>query len=297
MKRSMFLFAIYAFVFMPHLARAADDSLSIQAMTYNIRYNNPDDGINAWPNRSHRVAEMIGTRYHADFAGLQEAKYDQIQDLEKALPDYGWFGAARDDGDKAGEFCPIFYRKDRFELLKQNTFWLSETPDAAGSKSWNSDCVRIVTWGQFRDKKSGKIFYHFNTHFDHRSELARVESAKLISKKAVEIAGDSPAFLTGDFNTQEKSQPYSIIVGKESIGDFRSSFQDARYLLKEGKHEGPTSTFTMEGWTKYGAPETKIDFIFILKGFAVLRHRVLDDQFDGRFPSDHLPVLAEIELQ
>jgi len=293
----MFSLSILVFVLAPCALQAADESLAIQVMTYNIRNNNPEDGINAWPNRSHHVAEMIGTRCHADFAGLQEVKYDQVQDLEKDLPDYGWFGVARDDGDKKGEFCPIYYRKERFELLKQNTFWLSETPEVAGSTSWNAACVRIVTWGQFRDKKTGKIFYHFNTHFDHRSELARVESAKLISKKAVEIAGDSPAFLTGDFNSYEKSRTYAIITGKESIGDFRSSFQDARYLLKNGKHEGPTSTFTLEGWTKYGAPETKIDFIYILKGFDVLRHRVLDDQFDGRFPSDHLPVLAEIELQ
>lgn len=277
-------------------AAGSEKNESIDVMTYNIRYNNPGDGINAWPNRKDRVAEMIGARYHADLAGLQEALKEQIDDLAQRLPDYAWFGVGREDGKEKSEYTPIFYRKDRFELLEQDTFWLSETPDVAGSKSWDSSLMRIVTWGKFQDKNTGIQFYYFNTHFDHRGQVARVESAKLIWKKISEITGELPAVLTGDFNLRENNPAYVILTGKEPVGDSSSDLKDARYLSKKG-HEGPTSTFVSgEGWTQYGPPESKIDFIFVRNGFTVNRHRVLDDQFDGRFPSDHLPVLAEIQI-
>ncbi len=275
---------------------SAEENQPIRVMSFNIRYNNPGDGINAWPHRKNHVAEMIGKRYQADLAGLQEALKGQIDDLVKQLPDYEWFGVGREDGKEAGEYTPIFYRKDRFDLLQQDTFWLSETPDVAGSKSWDSSLMRIVTWGKFKDKKNGKLFYYFNTHFDHRGRQARVESAKLVWKKIAAITGKTPAVLTGDFNVRENSMPYAILTGKETAGDSLSDLKDARYLSIKA-HEGPTSTVSSgAGWTKYGPPGSKIDFIFVRNGFLVASHRVLDDRFDNRFPSDHLPVLAEIGL-
>lgn len=271
---------------------AADES-AIRVMSFNIRYNNPGDGINAWPNRKDKVADMIGKRHQADLAGLQEAQRDQIDDLVERLPEYAWFGVGRDDGKDAGEFTPIFYRKDRFDLLEQETFWLSETPDMPGSKSWDTAITRIATWGKFRDKKSGKEFYYINTHFDHRGNQARTESAKLIVKKIGEIFGETPTVLTGDFNVRETSDAYEVLAGKQEANGTTSILKDARYASKTG-HQGPTSTFT--NWEEYGPPETKIDFIFVQNGFEVLSHKVLDDRYDNRFPSDHLPVLAEIQF-
>jgi len=269
------------------------DQQSIQVMTFNIRYNNPNDGVNAWPNRKDAVAELIGSRYHVDFAGLQEALKDQCADLEQQLPDYAWIGVGRDDGKEAGEFCPIFYRKERFELLDHATFWLSETPEVPGKKGWDAACNRVVTWGKFKDRQTQKEFYHFNTHFDHRGETARQESAKLIRRRVSEIAGKTPAIITGDFNMGENSTPYAVLTGKKPVDDGRPDLRDARYASIHG-HEGPTSTFS--NWTEIGEPETKIDYIFLYGDIRVLRHRVLTDRIEDRFLSDHLPVLVEIEI-
>ncbi len=267
---------------------------SIRVMTFNIRYNNPDDGVNAWPNRKDRVAEMIGARYEAGLAGLQEVKKDQLDDLIERLPEYDCTGVGRDDGKTGGEYTPIFYRKDRFQYLGGNTFWLSETPDVIASKSWDTSLTRIATWARFKDRKTGKIFYMFNTHFDHRGQQARKESAKLIWKKITEIAGSTPVVLTGDFNCRESSQPYAVLTGKLPIGNGTfSGLTDARYVSNT-PHEGPTSTFT--NWKEHGPPETKIDFIFIGNQIRVWTHKILPDKFGEYYPSDHLPVLADVSL-
>jgi len=265
----------------------------IQVMSFNIRYNNPDDGINAWPLRKDHVAEMIGKRYSVDLVGLQEVLKDQLDDLAERLPEHAWIGVGRDDGKEAGEFCPIFYRKDRLELLENGTFWLSETPDIPGKMGWDAACNRIVTWGKFSDRKDGRQIYHFNTHFDHRGNQARLESAKLLWQKISTITENVPTVVTGDFNTRESSLPYGILTGKESVAGTDSDLKDARYISVSG-HDGPTSTTT--NWNEYGPPETKIDYIFVRNGITVLKHRVLTDRFDDRYPSDHLPVLTEIRL-
>lgn len=274
---------------------AEPDGTVLRVMTYNIRYNNPGDGVNAWPNRKDHVAEMIGTKAHADLAGLQEALREQIGDLAARLPGYAWFGVGRDDGKEKGEHTPIFYRQERFELLDHNTFWLSETPEVPGSKSWDAAITRIVTWGKFKEKASGVEFYYFNTHFDHIGRQARTESARLIWKKIQSLTQGAPVFLTGDFNVTEKSEAYRVLTGNTPEAAPVSDLRDARYLSQSG-HQGPTSTFVNEDWTQTREPESKIDFIFVRQGIQVLSHKVLDDQYDGRFPSDHLPVVAELKL-
>jgi hypothetical protein len=144
----------------------------IRVMSFNIRLNTPADSANAWPHRKEMVASMM--RFHrADLTGVQEALKDQMDDLTKLLPEFGWMGVGRDDGKEAGEYSAIFYLKDRFAVLEQNTFWLSESPEKPGSMGWDAACVRIVTWAKFKDKRMGKAFYHFNTHFDHIGEKAR----------------------------------------------------------------------------------------------------------------------------
>ena len=261
----------------------------LRVMSFNVRYNTPSDSANAWPYRKDLAASMIRF-HHADLAGLQEALKGQIDDLVERLPGYGWFGVGRDDGQEQGEFSAIFYRRDRFEPLEGSTFWLSEKPDSVGSKGWDAAITRIVTWGKLRDRSTGKVFFHFNTHFDHRGVQAREESASLLLTKTKEIAGTTPVFVTGDFNSRESSEPYRILT--ESAG--RESLQDARYLSVHG-HHGPTGT--MSSFKVAGTPGRKIDHIFVKNGVRVLQHGVLSETYDGRFPSDHLPVLAEVVIE
>jgi endonuclease/exonuclease/phosphatase family metal-dependent hydrolase len=260
-------------------------------MSFNIRYNNPNDGPNAWPHRRDIAAGMI--RFHrADSAGLQEAQRNQVDDLAERLPEYAWFGVGRDDGKDGGEFMAIFYPRDRLELLDDDTFWLSETPEKTGSVSWESSCPRTVTWGRFRDRETGKTFFHFNTHFDNHSAEARLESAKLLARMIEEIAGDSPAVLTGDFNCGESSPPYEILTTGDGNSD--QALADAMKVSVHG-HHGPTGTFS--GFERPGTPGHRIDFIFVKNGVKVLQHGILSDTFDRRFPSDHLPVLVEILVE
>jgi endonuclease/exonuclease/phosphatase family metal-dependent hydrolase len=272
--------------------QGADDPPALRVMSFNIRYNNPRDGENAWPHRRDWVAEIIRGR-KTDVAGLQEAQLNQIEDLQKRLPGYGWFGVGRDDGKNQGEFVPIFYRKDRFEVLEKDSFWLSETPDQPGSVGWDAAITRVVTWGKLKDKQTGRELYAFNTHFDHRGPKARKQSARLLIDRMKQIAGDAPVVLTGDFNTGVNSKPYQTLTGKSQAGE------QAKFALREAreatttKPQGPNSTWNGFSQVK---PGRRIDFIFTHGPLRVLSYRVLDEQRDGRFPSDHLPVLAELAL-
>jgi endonuclease/exonuclease/phosphatase family metal-dependent hydrolase len=150
----------------------------LRVMTFNIRYDEPRDKENAWPNRKELVASMIRF-HHADLVGLQEALKRQLDDLEKLLPEYAWVGVGRGDGKTEGEYSAILYRKIRFTYLASSTFWLSETPDVA-SMGWDAAYPRIVTWVKLKDNRTSKTFFHFNTHFDNRGVLAREESSKLL---------------------------------------------------------------------------------------------------------------------
>jgi endonuclease/exonuclease/phosphatase family metal-dependent hydrolase len=257
-------------------------------MTFNIRYDNPEDGEDGWANRKARVASMV--RFHgADVVGLQEALRNQIADLEAALPHFGWFGTGR-SAARDGEHCAVLFRRDRLEVLAESTFWLSETPEVAGSQAWDAALPRIVTWGKLRDRRTSAVFHLFNTHFDHRGETARRESARLLLRKVAEIAGPAgPVVVTGDLNTTPDSEPYRILTTGEGA---RGGLVDALHASSCPNH-GPTSS-----WNGFKAiqPGRRIDFILVRPPVAVLQHGILSDTFDGRFPSDHLPVIAEVVI-
>lgn len=256
---------------------------SLHVMSFNIRYNNSNDGYNAWPHRKEMVESMI--RFHgADLIGIQEAVQNQMDDLAKMLPDYGYLGKVREPG---GEYAAIFYRKSRLKLLDKNTFWLSETPDIM-SKGWDAALNRVASWGKFEDKKTGKVFFHLNTHFDHRGQKARRESAKLMLTQAEKINPERiPMIITGDFNMTETSEPYSIIT--DSKNNLR--YTDL-YLHTSLAAHGPGSTWS--GFQFPGVPERRIDYIFSRYQVSALKFGTLSDSWSGRFPSDHLPVLAEV---
>jgi endonuclease/exonuclease/phosphatase family metal-dependent hydrolase len=282
MTRSICLIFFFAISCIVASAQPGKET-SVRVMSFNIRYNEPRDGVNAWPNRKDKAAGVI--RFHkADLVGVQEALVGQLKDLEAALPGFAWCGVGRDDGREKGEFSAILYRKSRFKLLETKTTWLSETPLIPGSKGWGANYARVVTWAKFRDTVSKKTFFMFNTHFDHESVRAREESARILLKLTQDIPGRLPFIVTGDFNTVEDSEPYRIMTAQGTrIKDAGHSSVNPNF--------GPTSTFNAFGPLQ---PKRKIDYVFAREDMKVIEHGVLADQWDGLWASDHLPVLAEI---
>ena len=284
------LLILVAYVSTPGAPLQTNDSRYTRVMTFNIRYDEPRDNQNAWPNRKQLVASMI-LFHHADIVGVQEALKSQLVDLGQLLPEYSWVGVGRADGKDGGEFSAIFYRKTRFKSLENATFWLSETPQVA-STGWDAALPRIVTWSRLQDLQTSKTFFVFNTHFDHRGERARTESARLLLARIGQIAGELPVVVTGDFNFTESAEGYQVLTGKNANSS-RSVLRDARYI-SERQHHGPTSTFND---FKALVPGRTIDFVFVKGTIHVLQHGALSDTWDGRFPSDHIPVLAEIVIR
>ena len=263
----------------------------LKVMTFNIRLNLPSDGVNAWPNRKDMATRMIQF-YAPDIFGVQEALVGQVNDLEDRLPEYDWIGVGRDDGHEQGEFMAIYYLREKFELLDQATFWLSETPDKPG-KGWDAAWIRVVTWGHFKEKATGQTFYHFNTHLDNRGEQARQEGAKLLLTKIQGIAGSEPVFVTGDFNADPESIPYQILTHGVDKSGFK--LKDAKHISRL-PHHGPDRTFNGFDLESLKTGAGPIDYIFVQNNIEVLKHATLAETIDGFFPSDHMPVLAEIEL-
>jgi endonuclease/exonuclease/phosphatase family metal-dependent hydrolase len=257
-------------------------------MTYNIWYAKPDAGENIWENRRDGVAKAVLDQ-KADIVGMQEVLLRQLTDLENLLPGYQWVGVGRDDGKQGGEFAPIFFNQKRFNLIQSGNFWLSETPDSAGSLGWDAMCIRIVTWVQLKDKQTDMKFFVFNTHFDHEGETARTESAKLIVKKIHETAGKYPVVLTGDFNCLKDSEPYDLLM-KSTDG---MKLVDCRYSSKD-KLSGPDFSFVGSEFT--GEPGNIIDHIFISDNIKVLQSKIIENCKNGKCSSDHLPVMSIIEI-
>ena len=223
---------------------------NLRVITYNIRYNNPGDGVNAWPNRSIQVSALL--KFHqADVFGLQEALIGQIEDIHTQLPQMNWVGVGRDDGEKAGEFSPIFYNSEKFKALKNGGFWLNEATDQPGL-GWDAACNRVCTWIELKEIKTGTTFMVFNTHFDHIGMKARTESAKLILKKIEELNKKNlPVILTGDFNLTPDKEPISVITAK---------LRDSKSISKQAPY-GPEGTFNS---FKFDAPmKDRIDYVFV----------------------------------
>jgi len=274
---------LYLFLLIGTVA-AAQTPLNV--MTFNIRYNNPGDSLNAWPYRKDKVAGTV-LFYEAQLLGVQEALYDQITDLQERLPQYKHIGVGRDDGKTKGEFSAIFYDTTRLQLLQSETFWLSTTPDVPGSKGWDAAITRIVTWGKFLDKKTKQVFIHFNTHFDHRGTVARRESAHLLLKQVAAIAGKTPAVITGDFNAMPTDEPIQVIMNNSDP----LHLTDSKAVSKT-PHFGPDGTFN--GFKNAERGDEPIDYIFLKGNFSVLRHASLSNTWKGHFASDHFAVFSRI---
>ena len=260
---------------------------AVRVMSFNIRYDNPADGPNAWPHRRDWVAEII--RREAKVVGMQEVLKRQLDDLKARLPEFEFHGVGRDDGKEAGEFVPVGWLKDRFTAAEKGAFWLSPTPDVPGSKGWDAALPRVATWVRLKDKESEKSFLLVNVHFDHKGEQARRESAKLLRTWITGHANGDPVILTGDFNATPDSAAYATLTATaEGEG---ATLQDVR--LDPAKPEGPESTWN--GF-KAVAANGRIDYVFRAGPDEGLGFRTLDETRDGRFPSDHLPIVATVRL-
>jgi len=257
----------------------------LSLMTYNIRYATVNDGENQWEKRKEFLSDQLHF-YAPDIFGIQEGLEQQVKYLDENLEEYAFVGVGRDDGKTKGEYCAIFYNKQKFQLLGEHTFWLSETPDKI-SKGWDAAYERICTYAFFMDRTTGSNFWVFNTHFDHIGELAREKSAELIVQTIKEINKDEfPVFVLGDFNLNEKSK---------AIGYLSSNFNDARNISLENPF-GPFGTFT--GFKFHEPVKDRIDYIFCSKEVVVVKkYGVLTDSKNEKYPSDHFPVMIKAEIQ
>lgn len=260
----------------------------LNVMTFNIRLNAASDSLNAWPYRKDKLASQV-LFHKAELLGVQEALYDQMKDLEERLPQFNFVGGGRDDGKTKGEYSAIFYDTVRLQVLQSNTFWLSLTPEEPGSKSWDAAITRIVTWAKFKDRKTKKIFYAFNTHFDHMGKVARRESALLLLQKVKKIAANTPAVITGDFNAKPTDEPIQVIMDKNNPLHLSDSKD-----MSASPHYGPTGTFN--GFRSKETDDQPIDYIFLKGKWKVLSHATISQTWEGRFASDHFSVLAGLVL-
>lgn len=274
MKRTSILLLV---LLMFHIGKAQQNCI---VSTYNIRLDVPSDNPNHWDNRKADLASLVLFN-QVEILGVQEALHHQMQDLEVLLPNYAWTGKARDDGGQKGEYSAIFYRKDLYSFITGGTFWLSETPDKP-SKGWDAALPRVCTWAVLKQINSGRTLMIMNTHFDHVGQQARVESAKLILKKTKELNTENwPLIIMGDFNATATQEP--ILILNQAL--INTEMAATVKMISSG-------TFNAFNWNE--APKNTIDYIFINQSWQVLRHGVITQSNNQRYPSDHFPVIVEM---
>lgn len=290
------------------------DITSIHAQTlrvasYNLRYDNPKDSLDNWKYRKSDLFKLI--KFH-DFEifGTQEGLKHQLDELSEEFPDYNYIGVGRKDGKEAGEHAAIFYNTNKFSLLENGDFWLSQITTKP-NKGWDAALPRICTWGKFKEKESGFEFYFFNTHFDHKGKVARIKSAELILKQIKKKVGDTAIILTGDFNVDQNSKNYKILNSSPILND--------AYLLSKLTYG---ASGTINGFNVNNTTKSRIDNIFVSDEFNVLKYGILTDTYridekelkkvagsknfpkeisfyhsQPRYPSDHFPVLTVLKVE
>ncbi len=254
----------------------------MKVMTYNIRYDNPSDGINRWGNRKTKVFDLL-KKYDPEIFGVQEALLHQLTDISGNLKQYEFFGSGRDDGKQKGEYSAVFIKTNRFKILEQNTFWLSETPEIPGSKNWDAAITRVATWAKLQDRKSKKVFLLINTHFDHVGTESRRKSAELLKIRAMELGKGLPVIITGDFNFTRDKAPYAVMMDSSTISLIDPAPRNA---------PGTSCGFSVQGKNCNG-----IDYIFHTKDWDLKEYEVIQDHDGENYPSDHLPVMVKLTIK
>lgn len=254
---------------------------TIRVMTFNIRYANPNDGEHVWENRKDWVAEIIRSS-GVPIVGIQEALRHQIDTLVTRLPNYNWIGAAREDGKNRGEFSPLFYRSDILDVEKSGTFWLSPVPQDTGSVGWDAALPRVATWARFKMRRSDFQFFVINSHFDHRGQIARLESARILHRWVKERSNTMPVVLMGDFNTIDSDPAYLALTGEPAF------LTDTAFFAESG-----SNLDTFRGFEVGSPGSVRIDYVFVTADLQPVSHLVLDSDRNGSYPSDHLPIVVE----
>ncbi len=272
-------------------APAAASARDVRVMSYNVRLSAANDGDHAWPKRIELFFAPL-TAFDPDLVGFQEVLADQHDLIVARLAaTHRFAGVARNDGARSGEWSLVGYRAARFDHLDGGTFWLSETPEVPGSKSWDAALTRICTWVRLRDRTTGRDFVFANTHFDHRGTVARRESAKLLSARLPKLAAGGPALLCGDFNVTEDTPAYAELVRPAAPDALR--WTDAFRAVHPVRSPDEASFHGFKG-TVVGS---RIDFIFHTPHWLARAATIDRTQRDGRYPSDHYPVTAVLSLR
>jgi endonuclease/exonuclease/phosphatase family metal-dependent hydrolase len=275
--------------------QAETDGLELHVMSFNIRNGTANDGENHWKNRRQMVFELLRNQ-KCDIVGLQEALKFQIDEIIKAVPEFGMVGVGRDDGKTKGEYSAILYNRQRFKIDNSGTFWLSDTPEVPGSITWGNDCTRICTWARLVEKKTGKAFYMYNLHLDHVSQPSREKSVALVAERIDGRNHKDPFILTGDFNAGENNPAILYLKGRNVLDDGKSGQSQNPLALVDTfrvlhTDEKEVGTFHEFKGLRSG---DKIDYIFTTPNVKVLEAEILRDNIKGRYPSDHFPVTARI---
>jgi len=268
----------------PLVCSEAREGVSLGVMSFNMRYGTAPDGDNAWPKRRGVLLDML--RSHSpDIIGAQECLLFQARYLAEQMPQYQWIGLGR-ESDGKGEMAALFYKPRVASPIRTGHFWLSETPDVAGSQSWGTHCTRMATWAQFRHIATDRHFYVFNTHFDHGSAQAREESARLLLRRIGELADGAPVVVTGDFNDSAETSPAWTILTEDPLRDSWLVAQDTA---------GPEVTF--HNWQRpLDHPQGRIDWILIGGHIEAERVETVAYNENGHYPSDHYPVFTRLSL-
>lgn len=254
---------------------------TVQIMTYNLRYDNPNDGVNKWDDRKESMVELLNY-YRPDIFGIQEGLHHQVEYLAKNLSNYEYIGVGRDDGKQKGEYTALFFDRTKFSVIEESTFWLSDKSDMI-SVGWDASMERICTYGLFEDLQTSEKIWVFNTHFDHRGKKARVFSAKLILAQIRKINTDNyPLVFMGDLNVRPDEQAIQLL---------KTALDEGIEISKKPLY-GPPGTFN--GF-RDGPMLHKIDYVFT-KHMDVLSYRHIDERLDSdKHISDHLPVMVELK--
>ena len=283
MKKYSFIFFAGFLIFFLMTPRTFESNDIHSVITYNIKYDDNSNGENSWNVRKDAMIELIH-KHSPDILGIQEGLIHQVEFLDSKMSHHKYVGVGRDDGNKKGEYCAIFFNEKKYKLLEESTFWLSENPDKV-SIGWDAALERICTYALLKNIKDGNKIWVFNTHFDHVGNTAREESAKLLLEKIQMLnINEDPVLLIGDFNAEENSKVIDILIQK--LRDTKRDY--------EIEHIGPVGTFN--NFLNNQEIIKRIDYVFS-KGFQTISHQHIDKKLEsGDHISDHLPVFVEVKI-